>query len=109
VLKEINMATASTAISSIVNMQRPNPFRICLKEAKYEFLKSLRFPMYSVSTIVFPLMFYILFGLVMGRQMVGGVSSSVYLIPTYGTFGVMGASLFGTAAGLANEDWVGCK
>src|SRR5258708_22362919 len=101
------MAAASTIVSSIVTVQRPNPFRICLREAKYEFLKSLRFPMYSVSTIVFPLMFYILFGLVMGRQMVGGVSSSVYLIPTYGTFGVMGASLFGTAASLASERGLG--
>jgi ABC-2 type transport system permease protein len=101
------MATASTALSSMVNVQRPNPFRICLKETKYEFLKSLRFPMYSVSTIVFPLMFYILFGLVMGRQMIGGVSTTVYLIPAYGTFGVMGASLFGTAASLASERGLG--
>ncbi len=82
------MATASTAISSVVNLQRPNPIRICFKEAKYEFLKNLRNPMYSVSTVLFPLMFYVLFGLVMGRQMIGGVSTTVYLIPAYGTFGV---------------------
>src|SRR5258708_27908961 len=101
------MAAASTIVSSIVTVQRPNPFRICLREAKYEFLKSLRFPMYSVSTVLFPLMFYVLFGLVMGRQMIGGVSTTVYLIPAYGTFGVMGASLFGTAASLASERGLG--
>ena len=101
------MATASTAISSVVNLQRPNPIRICFKEAKYEFLKNLRNPMYSVSTVLFPLMFYVLFGLVMGRQMIGGVSTTVYLIPAYGTFGVMGASLFGTAASLASERGLG--
>src|SRR5215467_16381976 len=100
------MASASTTMPA-VTFARPNPFRICLKEAKYEFLKCLRIPMYSVSTMLFPLMFYVLFGLVMGRQMIGSVRSTVYLIPAYGTFGVMGASLFGTAAGLAADRGLG--
>ena len=65
------MATASTAIASVATFRRPNPVRICFKEAKYEFLKNLRNPMYSVSTVLFPLMFYVLFGLVMGKQMIG--------------------------------------
>ena len=59
--------------------------------------------MYSVSTIVFPIMFYVLFGLIMGRQNIGNISTTTYLIAAYGTFGVMGASLFGTAATLASE------
>ena len=100
------MATASTTLAT-VPIRRPNLVAICAKEAKYEFLKNLRFPMYSVSTVVFPLMFYILFGLVMGRQMIGNVTTTLYLIPAYGTFGVMGASLFGTAAGLASERGLG--
>ncbi len=101
------MATASTAIGPAANLAHPNPIRICFMEAKYEFLKNLRFPMYSVSTMLFPLMFYVLFGLVMGRQTIGGISTTVYLIPAYGTFGVMGASLFGTAATLATERGLG--
>src|SRR6266576_5040886 len=100
------MASVSTTMPP-VTFTRPNPLRICFKEAKYEFLKCLRLPMYSVSTMLFPLMFYNLFGLVMGRQMIGGVSTTLYLIPSYGTFGVMGASLFGTAAGLAAERGLG--
>jgi ABC-2 type transport system permease protein len=63
--------------------------------------------MYSVSTMLFPIMFYVLFGLVMGRQMIGGISTTVYLIPAYGTFGVMGASLFGSAATLASDRGLG--
>lgn len=100
------MATASTTLAT-VPMRRPNLVTICAKEAKYEFLKNLRFPMYSVSTVVFPLMFYILFGLVMGSQRIGNVTTTLYLIPAYGTFGVMGAALFGTAAGLASERGLG--
>src|SRR5438477_12351973 len=100
------MATTATTIGT-VPLRRPNLVAICAKEAKYEFLKNLRFPMYSVSTLVFPLMFYVLFGLVMGKQTIGNISTTVYLIPAYGTFGVMGASLFGTAAGLASDAGLG--
>jgi ABC-2 type transport system permease protein len=39
--------------------------------------------------------------------MIGHVPTTVYLIPSYGTFGVMGASLFGTAAGLASDRGLG--
>jgi ABC-2 type transport system permease protein len=100
------MATSAAAIQA-VPLRRPNLVTICAKEAKYEFLKCLRIPMYSVSTMVFPLMFYVLFGLVMGKQTIGHVSTTLYLIPAYGTFGVMGASLFGTAATLASERGLG--
>ena len=101
------MATASTIINSATEVRQPNMLTIYFKEAKYEFLKSLRYPMYSVSTMLFPIMFYVLFGLVMGKQMIGGVRTTVYLLAAYGTFGVMGASLFGTAAGLASERRLG--
>src|SRR5579863_2719393 len=101
------MATASTVVSSATMMRQPDVLRIYFKEAKYEFLKSLRYPMYSVSTLLFPIMFYILFGLVMGKQTIGGVRTTVYLLAAYGTFGVMGASLFGTAASLASERRLG--
>lgn len=100
------MASGSAVISPAAIMA-PNPIRICFKESKYEFLKALRFPIYFVSTVIVPLMFYVLFGLVMGRQSIGSVTAAAYLIPAYGTFGVMGASLFGTAAGLAGDRGMG--
>jgi ABC-2 type transport system permease protein len=80
---------------------------ILIKEAKYEFLKNLRLPMYSFATIGFPVMFYILFGIVMGHQEMPGMSLATYLIASYGTFGVMGASLYGTGSGLASERGMG--
>jgi len=81
---------------------------IYLKEAKYEFLKNLRLRMYTASVLSFPIMFYVLFGLVLNsKQAIGGTAVPTYLIATYGTFGVMGASLFGTAAGLASDRGLG--
>jgi ABC-2 type transport system permease protein len=81
---------------------------IYVKEARYEFLKYLRLPIYSLSTVMFPIMFYILFGLLMNRNgSVASVGVSTYLIATYGTFGVMGASLFSNGAGVAAERGLG--
>src|SRR6266853_81004 len=81
---------------------------IYFKEAKYEFLKNLRLRVYTASVISFPLMFYVLFGLVLNaREAIGGTGVPTYLIATYGTFGVIGASLFGTAAGLAADRGLG--
>ncbi len=71
-------------------------------------LKNLRLRVYSVSVITFPLMFYVLFGLVLGsKESIGSTHIPTYLIATYGTFGVMGASLFGTASGLASDRGLG--
>jgi ABC-2 type transport system permease protein len=87
--------------------QRRNLPRIFAKEAKYEFLKSLRLPIYSVSTIAFPVMFYLFFGVIFGKQHVEGVNLSTYLLASYGTFGVMGSALFGFGVGLAVERGLG--
>ena len=104
------MATAATAITAPV-LARPfgKTLAIYAKEAKFEFLTRLRLRAFSLSTIGFPVMFYVLFGLVLNPKeaAINGTHFATYLIATFGTFGVMGASLFGTAAGLASERGLG--
>jgi ABC-2 type transport system permease protein len=81
---------------------------IYFKEAKYEFLKNLRLRMYTLSVLSFPIMFYVLYGLVLySKETISGAAVPAYMIATFGTFGVMGASLFGTAAGLASDRGLG--
>jgi len=78
--------------------------KILLLEAKYEFLKVFRMPGFVVPTVAFPLLFYVFFGLALGHQRVSGnVSLGKYLIATYGTFGVIGVSLFGFGVYVATE------
>ncbi len=74
-------------------------------EIKYEFFKVLRTPAYAIPTIAFPTIFYIFFGIAFGGHQPahGGVTLAKYLLATYGTFGVMGASLFGFAVTVAME------
>jgi ABC-2 type transport system permease protein len=103
------MSTATMAMSNTRIERSPrHTAKIYLKEAKYEFLKYLRLRVYTASVLSFPIMFYVLFGLVLyANQAIGGTHAPTYLIATYGTFGVMGASLFGTAAGLASDRGLG--
>jgi ABC-2 type transport system permease protein len=78
-------------------------------EIKYEFLKLLRMRRYSMSTLLFPLMFYCFFGLAMGRGQAPGLALPMarYLLATYGAFGVIGASLFACGVGIAVERGLG--
>jgi len=101
------MASAANVLMKRSTASRSSAVPAYWKEVKYEFLKNLRLRAYSMSTILFPTMFYILFGLLLGGASIQGVRTPAYLMATYGAFGVMGASLFGTAAGLAAERGLG--
>src|SRR5215469_8824123 len=103
------MSTAAIRTTNTQVQRSPShTATIYWKEAKYEFLKNLRLRMYTASVLSFPIMFYILFGLVLNsNDAIGHTRVPTYLIATYGTFGVMGASLFGTAAGLASDRGLG--
>jgi ABC-2 type transport system permease protein len=74
-----------------------------LLEIKYEFLKALRLPAYSLPTLLFPIVFYLFFGVMFGSRQTGPVQMSSYLIATYGAFGVIGAALFGFGVSVAVE------
>jgi ABC-2 type transport system permease protein len=73
-------------------------FALYLREAKYEFLRVLRTPAFSIPTLVFAPMFYLLFGVLLNR---GNPGAASYLMATYSVFGVIGPGLFGFGVGLA--------
>ncbi|WP_263408118.1 ABC transporter permease [Terriglobus tenax] len=77
------------------------------KEAKYEFLRLLRARTFTLATIGFPLMFYLLFGVVNSRAGQENLSASKYLMATYAIFGLVGSSLFGISITLASERTLG--
>ena len=72
-------------------------------ESKLEFLKNLRLPVFSLSTLLFPVMFYLMFGLAFGGGPIGSVPRPLYFAVAYSAFGVVGACLFGFGANVATE------
>ncbi|WP_341361006.1 ABC transporter permease [Georgenia sp. M64] len=98
--------TTPTAVRMTTDgeMTRTSTARIYVTEARHEFLKLIRIPIFAVSTIALPVMFYVLFGLAFGGgDDAGGVGRSTYMLATYGTFGVIGAALFGFGVSVAVE------
>ena len=81
----------------------PSLVRIYRTEAIHEFKKLIRVPMFAVSTLAFPLMFYLIFALTFAGQTAGGVGVTTYMLATYGAFGVIGAALFGFGVSVAME------
>ena len=94
----ITLSAAPSANSLSLN------FSIFVRETRYEFLRLLRNRSFSFSVIGFPIVFYILFGLVMNRgEHIGSVSVAKYMLAGYAVFGVVGTALFGIGVGLASE------
>lgn len=73
-----------------------------VKETKYEFLRLLRAKSFSLSTIGFPVSFYLLFGIANSSSH-GNSEVARYLLATYAVFGLVGSSLFGLCSTIANE------
>ncbi|MPY86894.1 MAG: ABC transporter permease [Luteitalea sp.] len=98
------MTRTSVLATSALARPRRSRLAICALEAWYEFVKTLRLPAYTIPTLSFPAMFYVIFGLGLGvSRPVGETDAATYFVATYGTFGVMGAALFGFGVGVAIE------
>ena len=97
------MTTIAASSARVVRRPRASWVRMIALESKYELLKLVRLPAYIVPTLAFPVLFYLLFGVIFGRATAGGVSMSTYLVATYGAFGVLGAALFGFGVNVATE------
>jgi ABC-2 type transport system permease protein len=72
------------------------PLRAYLLEARYEFLRLLRTPSFALPTLLFPALFYLLFGVLLGARQGGDVAAR-YFLATYALFG------FGVSVALDRE------
>lgn len=72
-----------------------------VQEAKSECLRYLRNPGFLLPTLLFPSVFYLMFGIVLGHA--NSADAPRYLLASYGTFGVMAPGLFGFGVSLALE------
>ncbi|NYF78480.1 ABC transporter permease [Granulicella arctica] len=93
----------ATALAPLPVRRTARALPIFLKETKYEFLKLLRTRSFSLSIIGFPVMFYVLFGVMNRHVYDGNVSVAKVMLGGYACFGAIGAALFGIGVGLANE------
>src|ERR1700743_1879926 len=97
------MATSAIAHQLPAATGSVNTLAIFRKETKYEFLKLMRTRSFSLATIGFPVMFYVLFGIANRNAHAGNIHIAKYMLGGYACFGLIGAALFGIGVGLASE------
>lgn len=101
----MNTIAETSAIPAVA--YRPLPAYVM--EARFEFLRVLRTPSFAVPTLMFPPLFFLLFGLLVNH---GNSGAAHYLFATYSVFGVMAPSLFGFGVAVAIErekGWLALK
>ena len=92
----MNAISASAEIRAAAH----SPVRSYLLEARYEFLRLLRTPSFALPSLLFPALFYLLFGVLLNKS---NGDAARYLLATYGIFGVMGVALVGFGVTIAIE------
>ncbi|HEX7001882.1 MAG TPA: ABC transporter permease [Trueperaceae bacterium] len=97
------MTSVTVPTTATAAPPRRNLLKLLASETKFEFLKLLRLPVYSVATLAFPLMFYLIFGTFYGSGQAQGIDVSRYLMATFGAAGVLSAALFSFGVGVASE------
>lgn len=81
-------------------MPRARLLRAYAEEARCELLRYLREPAFLLPIMLFPAVFYLMFGIVLGG---GREEVSRYMLASYSTFAVMAPGLFGFGVSLALE------
>lgn len=74
------------------------------QQARTEFLKLWRVPMFSVPTLLFPILLFLLFGAPnAGETLPGGASAGKYLLASFAAYGLLGIAFFSFGVGVATE------
>ncbi len=96
------METVLSAITpAVAGMSRGRVFGAYLAEARSECLRYMRAPSFMLPIMLFPGMFYLVFGVLMAQP--GAPDAARYLLASYSVFGVMSPGLFGFGVSLAIE------
>lgn len=88
-----------------MNTMTPNAATVSLPriywlEFANECRRNFRTPAYYLPTLLFPLCFFLMFAVILGK---GGAQGTLYMLASYGVFGSAMAALFGVGLGIASE------
>ena len=75
-----------------------NSLTIYRKEAWYDLVSLWRMPGFYLPAMAFPVVFYLFFGVLFASG-----SQPLYLLATYGCFGIMGPAMFNFASSIASD------
>ena len=97
------IGTGTADVHAPVRQPVGRAVRAYLQDIRCECLALLRTLSFSLPTLLFPPMFYVLFAVVMPFGRSGGWQAAHYLLATYVVFGVMAPGLFGFGVSVAMD------
>jgi ABC-2 type transport system permease protein len=83
-------------------MNRSRVLAAYLGDIRFELVKMIRTPAFAIPTLLFPILFFMLFGVLMGSAR-GNAQMSLFAFASYGVFGAIAPGLFGFGVSLAFE------
>src|SRR5690242_5445705 len=89
-------------MDAMTSNSAPNAWHSLWLEARCEFLRMLRMPSFVVPTLLFPLMFYVLFGVMLGGGK-AGYRAAHWQLASFGVMGGLPPGLFGFGVVVALE------
>lgn len=89
-------------MDTAITMPPARSLHAYLLETRYEFLRLLRTPQFALPTILFPAMFYVLFGVVLNHAS-HGFDPAAYMLADFAVFGSLSPGLFGFGVVVAME------
>jgi ABC-2 type transport system permease protein len=93
-----------TAISGMLGMSKARTWRAYAIEVKYECLRALRAPAFSIPFLLLPITLYVLFGVLLAGSMShGDATVAKIMFINWAVFGVMGPGMFGFGMFVAAE------
>lgn len=93
------------------SLPRPTAVRRSLaplpRLVRAELHKLLRVPMFTVSTILFPILFFAMFGLPNVKYSLEGVNAGAYMVVSYAAYSLLSVALFSFGVSVAAERGMG--
>ncbi len=98
------IATANARRLSTTAIRSGGMAHMVQQQVKTEFWKLWRVPAFSIPTILFPVLFFVLFGIPNARQTTNnGISVAQIILASLTAYGLMNIALFSFGVGVANE------
>ncbi|GGJ24713.1 ABC transporter permease [Deinococcus roseus] len=72
-----------------------------------ELIRLIRLPAYLIPTLVFPVMFFSIFGLPNAKNELGGVNAATYILISFSAYSLISTSLFAFGVSIAAERGLG--
>lgn len=72
-----------------------------------ELVRLVRMPAYLIPTLVFPIMFFAIFGLPNAKNQLGGVNAATYILISFSAYALISTSLFAFGVSIAAERGLG--